>query len=237
MRGEWDRVGARDGLILDAAALATHTLLFGFGFIRSRHRPKRSRDIRTTVFVHGLAANRAGFFPMQGYLGLLGHRRQYSSNYKSTGTIEALAAELGRKLSKNVKGGRIDIVAHSMGGLVARYWLQALGGHRRVDRLVTLATPHHGAHPSALLPIGLVGQLRPGGRFISELNRLPAPPGVACTSIAAGRDLLVLPGDSAYAPFGERRCFDAAGHLDILLYPTVFNAVHDALTQPVPAAR
>jgi pimeloyl-ACP methyl ester carboxylesterase len=40
---------------------------------------------------------------------------------------------------------KVDIVAHSMGGLVARIYIQELGGDKRVDRLVMMGTPHRGA--------------------------------------------------------------------------------------------
>ena len=39
---------------------------------------------------------------------------------------------------------KIDIVAHSMGGLVARYYIENLGYDNRVDKLITVCTPHWG---------------------------------------------------------------------------------------------
>lgn len=46
-------------------------------------------------------------------------------------------------------GRPVLVVAHSMGGLVARYWAGALGGWRHCAGMVTLGTPHRGA-PKAL---------------------------------------------------------------------------------------
>lgn len=43
----------------------------------------------------------------------------------------------------------VVVVAHSMGGLVARYWLGPMGGGSLCRRLYTLGTPHRGA-PKAL---------------------------------------------------------------------------------------
>jgi hypothetical protein len=40
---------------------------------------------------------------------------------------------------------RVTIQAHSMGGLVSRYFIEAMHGHRYVKRLVTVGTPHQGA--------------------------------------------------------------------------------------------
>jgi pimeloyl-ACP methyl ester carboxylesterase len=40
---------------------------------------------------------------------------------------------------------RVTIVAHSMGGLVSRYYIEALGGHQSVKQLITVGTPHQGS--------------------------------------------------------------------------------------------
>ena len=233
MRTDFDPDAVRGDLIREAVTLATHGALYGFGYLRSRHRPKRAESIRTTVFVHGLLANRASFFPMQGYLSLLGHKRQYSFNYRFERSIEEMALALKRRLDRKIKGGRIDLVCHSMGGLIARYYVQALGGHRRVDRLVTIATPHYGSHSSAYIPLSLLSQFKPGGPFLEHLNELPPPVGVRCTSIAARKDLVVLPWDSGHAPFGERHVIDELGHLDVLFSPRVCNLVNEALGSAV----
>lgn len=50
------------------------------------------------------------------------------------------------RLSSMVKllGDEVDIVAHSEGGLVSRWYVSHLGGENHVKHLVTLATPHRG---------------------------------------------------------------------------------------------
>ncbi len=40
---------------------------------------------------------------------------------------------------------KVDLVAHSMGGLVARIYIQSLGGSDRVHSLVMMGTPHRGS--------------------------------------------------------------------------------------------
>jgi triacylglycerol esterase/lipase EstA (alpha/beta hydrolase family) len=42
-------------------------------------------------------------------------------------------------------GKRLDVIAHSMGGLVARAMIEKAGGQGAVHRLVTAGTPHHGS--------------------------------------------------------------------------------------------
>ncbi|MBA2694291.1 MAG: hypothetical protein H0U62_00225 [Actinobacteria bacterium] len=53
------------------------------------------------------------------------------------------------ELSVDERHKHVIVVAHSMGGLVARFWLGPLGGARYCDLLLTLGTPHRGA-PKAL---------------------------------------------------------------------------------------
>ena len=65
---------------------------------------------------------------------------------------ERLEAEMGIRLAgltKAARHRRVIVVAHSLGGLVARYWLGPLGGWRDCRALITVATPHQGV-PKAL---------------------------------------------------------------------------------------
>ena len=44
-----------------------------------------------------------------------------------------------------LEDGQFDIIGHSMGGIVARIYVQHLDGHQKVHSLVTLGTPHRGS--------------------------------------------------------------------------------------------
>ncbi len=56
---------------------------------------------------------------------------------------DLLHNQIGRWLKDKPSGSRVDIVAHSLGGLVARAYFQKHGPDR-VERLVTLGAPHKG---------------------------------------------------------------------------------------------
>jgi len=47
--------------------------------------------------------------------------------------------------SRGKNGARLVLIAHSMGGLVARYFLECLGGWRHTKMLITLGTPYRGS--------------------------------------------------------------------------------------------
>lgn len=230
MRSDFDRAAVRRAITREGLSLLAHGALYPFGRRTAGRATPRDATQRTLVFVHGLAANRSGFLPLQTALRLAGHRRQIAVSYKSRGSIEALALRLKRELDQRVGGGRIDLIAHSMGGLVARFYLQQLGGERRVDRLITLGTPHRGTHAASFVPSPLVRQLLPDGPFLRHLNALPAPERTRVTSIVAGRDLLIQPVESAACPFGDVCRVEDAGHVELLFRSEVFSEVTTALS-------
>ncbi len=229
MPAEHDPRALRAAILREGLSYLAHGVLFPFASLGARAAPVRRADIRTVVFVHGLAANRSSFLPLQAYLRWHGYTRQLSIGYRSRGSLEKLAIELKKRIDGQIQGGRIDIVAHSMGGLIARCYVQQLGGERRVDRLITLGTPHGGTHAANFVPAALVRQLLPGSPFIETLNSQPAPAALQMTSIVAGRDLLVQPVDSARCQFGDAIHFDEHGHLELLFSKGVFDAVKNLL--------
>jgi pimeloyl-ACP methyl ester carboxylesterase len=77
-------------------------------------------------------------------------------------------AHLG-EATEQERAGRVVVVAHSMGGLVARYWMGPLDRWRWCRALITLGTPHRGA-PKAL--DWLVNGVRVGGMGLSRPTRL-----------------------------------------------------------------
>ena len=68
-------------------------------------------------------------------------------------SAQLLAEAVARASSRPPAGAngrrRVLVLAHSLGGLVARYWIGPLGGWRACHALLTLGTPHRGA-PKAL---------------------------------------------------------------------------------------
>jgi pimeloyl-ACP methyl ester carboxylesterase len=143
--------------------------------------------------------------------------------------IESLVAQTG--VSK------VDVVAHSMGGLVALDYLKRLGGERRIRRLVLLGTPISGTW-SALLgiltaPLGRASlQLLPGSTFLRELAEMPFPIGPEVVAIAADRDWLAPPRTTVLE--GVRRLVVPTGHSGLLVDDGVAQTVFDLLAEPTP---
>src|SRR5450631_4363210 len=153
------------------------------------------------LLVHGMIDNRSIFTLLRRGLVRRGFGRVASINYSPLTTdvrvaaahlaeeVEALVAETGYE--------RIHVVGHSLGGLIARYYVTRLGGHERVHTLVTLGTPHGGTFNAYALPSNLCRQLRPGSALMAELGA--AVPGCKTRFVAYWSDLdqMVFPQSNA----------------------------------------
>ncbi|MCJ1681447.1 hypothetical protein MTF65_29650 [Streptomyces sp. APSN-46.1] len=129
-----------------------------------------------------------------------------SCRYNAERLRDTLARELPRwqASAPERREARVVLICHSMGGLIARHYVECLGGHEVTRRLITLGTPHRGS----LDALGhLVNGLRKGwGRLGVDLSAfarsLPSlhqlTPDYTCVAgpggLAYARDLPGLPG-------------------------------------------
>lgn len=183
---------ARRSILNETLACLAWGALYPFGIKESKKRTKRRADQRTIVFIHGYLANPASFFPLSLYLKSCGHSQILSFRYRAGKGIEQAARELQEFLRKRVRGGRIDFVCHSLGGVIARVYLQEMGGSRRVDRCITLGTPHVGTYNSYWVNSRVGLELRPDSELMKRLN-VQKPTKVKYTAIVGGTDNIVIP--------------------------------------------
>jgi len=210
-------------------AFAASSVLYPFGIARSRARTPRQKEQRTVVLVHGYLGNRSSFFPLSLYLKAHGVRPLLSYGYSGAPGVEQAALGLREFLRRHVRGGRVDLVCHSLGGVIACVYLQLLGGARRVDRCITLGTPHRGTYNAYWLASRIGLELRPDSRLLERLATTRAAAArVKFSSIVAGSDNIVIPrvfsaadGDVVHVP--------DLGHMGLLFSPTVFRAIHERL--------
>jgi triacylglycerol lipase len=209
-------------------AFAAASLLYPFGLKRSARRTPRRAEQRTIVLVHGYLANRGPLLPLAGYLRARGHKQILAYEYRGAAGIEQAAIGLRDFLRARVRGGRIDLVCHSLGGLVARVYLQQLGGARRVDRCITLGTPHRGTYNAYWVTSRVGRELRPDSALLARLEASRATAaGVHFASIVAGSDNIVIP--RVFASNDLVVHVPGLGHMGLLFSPTAFRAVAERL--------
>ena len=100
-------------------------------------------------------------------------------------------------------GDRVDVVAHSMGGLAVRRFLDERGD-KVVRRIVFLGTPHMGTMAAVMAWGDGAREMIPGSDFLNRLSEIPVSPrGVEMLAIRSPLDLVVIPGSSAILPGAE----------------------------------
>ncbi|MEU5398805.1 alpha/beta fold hydrolase [Streptomyces sp. NPDC005963] len=190
------------------------------------------------VMLHGFADNRSVFVLLRRSLARHGWHHLECLNYSLlTCDIRAAADLLGRhieEICERTGQSRVDIVGHSLGGLIARYYTQCLGGDLRVRTLVTLGTPHSG---TTVIPLAsahpIVRQMRPGSSVIEELGR-PAP-GCRTRFISFWSDLdqLMAPVETARLDHPDLSAtnvqISGVGHLALPVHPAVAAGIRRAL--------
>ncbi|MGW6056629.1 lipase family alpha/beta hydrolase [Streptomyces sp. NPDC055189] len=238
---------------LEVAILAGHLLLYPSGIVQERRiaaelpppdAPRLPAESRPpVVLLHGFIDNRSVFVLLRRSLAQHGGQHVESLNYSPlTCDIRTAAELLGRhieEICERTGHHQVDIVGHSLGGLIARYYAQRLRGDARVRTLVTLGTPHEGtrvvpladAHP-------IVRQMRPGSDVIEEL-REPAPDcRTRFVSFWSDLDQLMAPLETACVNhpdlIAQNVRVSGIGHLALPVHPAVAAGIRQALDLPAP---
>ena len=231
---------------LECAATALLVLATPLALRRRRVRPLDAGDPRPpVVLLHGYAQHPANFTWLARRLRRDGWRHLYLVAHTPVGgDIERSAHRLGEaldRLRRATGASRVDIVAHSMGGLVARACIRARGQASGVGRLITLGTPHQGTEIFPRFGLDpMVAQMRPGSPLLARLAADDPVPRLAdCISIYSADDAVVVPASRAYYPGAFNIEVRGLGHLSLLFSRRVYALVRENLAAeraPAPAA-
>jgi triacylglycerol lipase len=179
------------------------------------------------VVVHGYAQNRVDFLRIARACARSGLGPVYGFNYPWFASIHTSAERLARfveRVRQETGADQVDLVAHSLGGLVAMEYVHEVGPSR-VRRIVTIACPHAGVAWRGPI-VGSCGpQVRGGSGFLVQRARRVIS--VPCLNLYSTHDNVVHPPSTS--PLARRGARDLAiphvGHLAILFHPEVARAV------------
>jgi len=181
---------------------------------------------RPVVTAHGLFGNGPGNFlaaaPLLAGQGYCVFTPTYGQSVipgvGGTDYVQNSAKEFGGYVDKvrtATGASKVDVLGHSEGGIMPRYYLKYLGGAAKVHHFVALAPPNHGTTMSGIAELAklfpgaaqlLVGglckaclQLVDGADFITDLNSGgETQPGVRYTVIVSTTDVLVTPTSTSF---------------------------------------
>lgn len=196
------------------------------------------------LLVHGIVHNHSAFRRLQKKFYQLGWHNIFTMNYRTaTGSIHRMAGDLALRVDhilQTTGAPQIDIVAHSLGGLVSREFLSTGTGRGKIRRLVTLGTPHQGTPLSKFLrwfPGSSLGEdLQPGSYFLKNLIQTPLPKNAEIISLASHFDWTSDDAERFVAIGTPAQAFrnifyDDLGHTGLLFSEAVFRDIAKVLTR------
>ncbi len=244
------------GAAVEVAWVATHLAMYPMGLVEERARDEIVRhnldgldpvqrgliigDVEAAgtpiIMVHGVIDNHSIFTVLRRGLSRRGFGRVISLNYSPfTDDIRRVSRRLAmlvESVCRETGYERVHIIGHSMGGLIARYYVQRQGGDARVHTLVTLGSPHMGSNHARLIPgHQLARQLRPGSELMHELEEPAAGCRTRMIALWSDLDQVIVPQRNArivHPDLNARNVFvRGVGHMSL---PVDGRVVHEICT-------
>jgi triacylglycerol esterase/lipase EstA (alpha/beta hydrolase family) len=187
-----------------------------------------------------------------------------TADLQGTGDIAASAAQLATFVNTVLAATgatKVDLVGHSQGGMMPRYYINFLGGAAKVHTFVALAPSNYGTTLDGLTVLGTTlgfisgvnsalsttctacVQQEAGSAFLASLNASPTVPGVTYTVIETRDDEVVTPYTNAFLPAAsnvtnitlQNQCpLDATDHVEIAADPVAMADMLNALDPADP---
>jgi triacylglycerol lipase len=191
-------------------------------------------QLRPVILVHGIHSDANCMRRLQKYLRAQGREVYSPSLMPCTGMvpIETLAEQLAKYVDQHVPEKKFDLVSFSMGGLVSRYYVQRLGGAKRVEHFVTMATPHQGTRMAWLHPGEGARQMRPQSPFLQDLEKdAHLLRNLKFTSFYTPLDTVVVPARSSVIPQARNIALWATIHPSFLLEKRCLRAIASVIAE------
>lgn len=189
------------------------------------------------LLVHGIDDTNAVFYRMGKYLKEQGWSVYALDLVPNNGAkgLDELAKQVRDYVDREFSPEQpLDVVGFSMGGIVSRYYIQRLEGIKRVQRFITISSPHQGTVIAygSMRP-GCV-QMRPKSAFLQDLNSDVAMlQEINFTSIWTPYDLMIVPAKSSQLPVGNEVILPVALHPWMLSDSRCLAVVAETLSQPI----
>lgn len=226
--------------ILRAAIIEPFVILFCAltYFVRLKNPKHEATNDQPIILIHGYLHNSSVWLWARYRLRSMGYGPIYVINLdwlhssiqehaaKVDSLIDEIRAETGAQ--------KVQLVGHSMGGLVAT-WVASYRPHH-VAKVITLGSPMEGTCLAALGFSVCGQQMRRGAPFLKELcKHAETLTMVPFVHVASDADELIIPNSSAlpeYTPDAKRIWVDGLGHVSLLFSTRIMKILTSELSHP-----
>ncbi|KPJ92037.1 MAG: hypothetical protein AMJ53_10180 [Gammaproteobacteria bacterium SG8_11] len=187
------------------------------------------------VLVHGILDNGSIFNKMVAHFEQRGIKCYAPSLTPSDGRtgLDDLANQLKLHIDNTFLQQNVSIVGFSMGAMIARYYLQHLGGAKTTPQFFSVSAPHKGSVWSYLYPGKGAKQMRPDSAFLRDLdNSVDCLQGIDIYSYWTPFDLVIIPPTSSRWDIAHNIKIKALCHPCMLSNPQLISDIYHKLTAP-----
>lgn len=210
-------------------------------FCRLGPAPTVCGDGLPVLLIHGYGCNSGYWQPMARAFRAAGISFHAVDLEPVFGDIDGYLPQVGHAidlLRTATKTAQVVIVAHSMGGLVARAWLSE-NGWQKVTTLITLGTPHQGTSlaqfgigKNAAQMCSIDNPADPAcNPWLARLNSVPDQRRERIVSLYSTRDNIVAPATSACLSGANNIAVTCIGHVALASTASVISCVIDFIRQ------
>ena len=204
--------------------LLEYLVIQPFGFLHyAADPPEDDRQGEPVLFVHGYMCDGSMWWWFRRRFQQLGIGNTWSMSLTTPiSSIDKFAEQLNDRIDEICSKSsqqKITIIAHSMGGLVARRLLTLCdGSDARIARIITLGTPHQGtfiAYPG----LGWCAMhMWPTGRWIRNLRNMEeqTQPAAEMHSVYSRHDQVIIPASYSDYAHAQNRVVDGLGHMNLV---------------------
>lgn len=124
------------------------------------------------LFIHGFGGGRHEYTPVINFLKNNGNYKCYEFVYKEKfgqTSLKTIAEHLHNHIDKHILEQNLDVVAFSQGGIVARYYISHYSD-KKIEKCITLCTPHSGSLMAHLGFLPGMRELRPDSELLKNLD-------------------------------------------------------------------
>ncbi len=181
---------------------------------------------RGVVLIHGFSCNRGFWLPWLRRLTLQGRCVVAVDLEPPLGSLDGFVQTVDDAIRqvRTATGLPPMVVAHSMGGLVARAWWCRTRGAQPVHRIVTLATPHAGTWTARIGRAASSLEMRIGSPWLAALAQAQQgcePARFTCWF--SNCDNMVFPMHTATLPGADNRPAHGLAHVELAFDAAVMN--------------
>lgn len=223
-------------ITVETACLILTILLQPLGWLNRKEKVTAGEQ-QPIILLHGLFQSPACWLWLKFCLHRQGFSALHTIALPPWKDVEILTERLAKRVDElRQTNGRkkVHLIGHSMGGIIARNYLQIRGGAHKVDQCLLIATPNGGSKlaPFALSSLGRL--LMPGSPFLQRLATTPLPPEARISTIYSRHDNMVLPYEHARLDGAHNIELSGSGHTSLLFRRQVLRNIVDRLKEDCP---